>query len=532
MSTFHRVLSTFRNILLILTASGLVYAQVPISGLPQATLPLSGNESVVMNQNGTTKQGKVSSITSLVTLSQATGITLTPNPIVGGAGTIGLTIPVAVTSGGTGALTLSGLVVGNGTGPFTGYAGATCTNQFLRSLSSTGSGTCNAVNLATDVTGNLSVNNLNSGTGASASTYWSGNGTWTAPAGGITGLANPSGLIGLTAANGVATTATRSDATHALDQSITPTWTGAHTFSFAGIGVDHNSSSPRERYFVTGATANQGVTLVIPSSAGIEYDSATDAAPTTAVSTLWKGTRTGAAWSSFTFGNATDNPSFTFAGTGAFSTTGDMSINVTAGVGLSVQTSLANTFASTISSSVVGGAGGQGLLVQAGGTSADIALAVRTRAGSPLFTVQGGGVLLAPALGTSSAATTGTLCWTTGTGLINVDTTTTCLASSIRFKKNVEDLNVGLKEVMALRPVSYELKPEYDPNHLGRQVGLIAEEVQKTDGRLVSLDHDGKTPRGVRYQQLTAVLIKAIQEQQAEIQELKSELQKVKRKGH
>jgi hypothetical protein len=45
------------------------------------------------------------------------------------------------------------------------------------------------------------------------------------------GFANPSGLIGLTAVNGVATTAERSDSTHALDQSITPTWTGLHTFN-------------------------------------------------------------------------------------------------------------------------------------------------------------------------------------------------------------------------------------------------------------------------------------------------------------
>lgn len=121
------------------------------------------------------------------------------------------------------------------------------------------------------------------------------------------------------------------------------------------------------------------------------------------------------------------------------------------------------------------------------------------------------GAFLAPNLALSSAATTGTLCWTTGTGNVNVDTTVACLASTGTIKQKVEDLNVGLSEVMRLRPISYELKPEYNPEKLGRMVGFIAEEAQKIDDRLIALDSKGSV-RGFRYMQYTAVITKAIQE--------------------
>jgi hypothetical protein len=58
-----------------------------------------------------------------------------------------------------------------------------------------------------------------------------------AAGGGATGFANPTAKVGTAAVNGVATTAMRSDAAPALSLTISPTWTGNHTFAPSGGGA-------------------------------------------------------------------------------------------------------------------------------------------------------------------------------------------------------------------------------------------------------------------------------------------------------
>jgi Chaperone of endosialidase len=93
--------------------------------------------------------------------------------------------------------------------------------------------------------------------------------------------------------------------------------------------------------------------------------------------------------------------------------------------------------------------------------------------------------------------------------------------SDVRLKENIKDATYGLKDVLSLRPVTYQWK---DPTKHGEgvQVGLIAQEVQKLIPELVK-GRGRDNELALNYNGLIPVLIKAVQEQQAEINALHAE---------
>lgn len=94
--------------------------------------------------------------------------------------------------------------------------------------------------------------------------------------------------------------------------------------------------------------------------------------------------------------------------------------------------------------------------------------------------------------------------------------------SDQRFKKNIEQLSGSLAKLQSLRGISYDWKTEAYPQKrfkAGRQIGFVAQEVQRVFPQLVSQSSDGYY--SVSYSGMTPVLVEAMKEQQQLIEELR-----------
>lgn len=95
------------------------------------------------------------------------------------------------------------------------------------------------------------------------------------------------------------------------------------------------------------------------------------------------------------------------------------------------------------------------------------------------------------------------------------------IVSSTRdVKKNIVNTKYGMKQLMQLRSTDYEFKDVPGRSISDEETGLIVEEVYPIYPPAVALDPDGK-PTGLDYGKFTPLLIRAIQELKAEVDELK-----------
>jgi hypothetical protein len=99
----------------------------------------------------------------------------------------------------------------------------------------------------------------------------------------------------------------------------------------------------------------------------------------------------------------------------------------------------------------------------------------------------------------------------------------TC-SSDIRWKKNVRPLSNSLSNILKLEGVNYDWRTDefLDKNFSSKkQIGFIAQEVEKIYPELVRTDNEGY--KSMDYMSMTAILVEAMKEQQQAIDQLEAE---------
>lgn len=92
--------------------------------------------------------------------------------------------------------------------------------------------------------------------------------------------------------------------------------------------------------------------------------------------------------------------------------------------------------------------------------------------------------------------------------------------SDERLKKDIHDSEYGVDEVMKLRPVEFKYNWKEE-----KHLGFIAQEVQRVIPEVVTVDEDtSQEYLKINMQEILPVLVKAIQEQQLQIQSLREEI--------
>lgn len=163
-------------------------------------------------------------------------------------------------------------------------------------------------------------------------------------------------------------------------------------------------------------------------------------------------------------------------------------------------------------------------------TTTNLVTLASTTATNALFvsgTTTFNNAVYAPNTTTSGASQTGYWCYDANGQLIR--DTAVCLVSARKFKKNISPLNLGLADLMKVQFVSYYKKQPLADSDSHQQMGVIADDVADIspamDEMLVTRDSTGDV-HGFRYEQFTALLGKAIQEQQKQIESITGKAQK------
>ena len=149
-------------------------------------------------------------------------------------------------------------------------------------------------------------------------------------------------------------------------------------------------------------------------------------------------------------------------------------------------------------------------------TSGNTTFITQNSAGTTIFYVRDDGWLISPTTYNNTSGVSANVGIDSAGNIFRA-------TSSIKYKKDIKPYDKGLDTILLMNPIYYKSISDFDGNK--QFAGFIAEEIHELGlNEFVQYNDENNEPEGLNYGNITAILVKAIQELKAEIEELKAKI--------